>query len=110
MLHEGAAVLARQERDVAREADAAAARVKELGNVQNWAEVLERGFLVLEETVRLAAAGSGCSSCADSGSDDDSGSGPSSDADADGRPKGAALPSTQTASTASLDPRPLGGP
>ncbi|CAL3973437.1 unnamed protein product [Diplocarpon coronariae] len=29
-------------------------RVKELGNVQNWAEMLERDFLVLEETLRLA--------------------------------------------------------
>lgn len=29
-------------------------KVKELGNVQNWAEMLERDFLVLEETLRLA--------------------------------------------------------
>ena len=28
-------------------------KVKELGNVQNWAEMLERDFLVLEETLRL---------------------------------------------------------
>ncbi|CAG8977347.1 hypothetical protein HYALB_00011361 [Hymenoscyphus albidus] len=33
-------------------------RVKELGNVQNWAEVLERDFLVLGETIRLANGGS----------------------------------------------------
>lgn len=33
-------------------------RVKELGNVQNWAEVLERDFLVLGETLRLADGGS----------------------------------------------------
>ncbi|KAG9234886.1 hypothetical protein BJ875DRAFT_440843 [Amylocarpus encephaloides] len=33
-------------------------RVKELGNVQNWAEVLERDFLVLGETIRLANRGS----------------------------------------------------
>ncbi|KAL6858409.1 hypothetical protein J3F83DRAFT_717815 [Trichoderma novae-zelandiae] len=71
VLHANAAALERQERDVARatdglrrdtqrlraEADKAARRVKELGNVQNWAEVLERGFLVLEETVRLANGG-----------------------------------------------------
>ncbi|PFH60528.1 hypothetical protein XA68_10808 [Ophiocordyceps unilateralis] len=80
-LHAGAAALARQERDVARasdglrrereklarEADGAAARLKELGNVQNWAEVLERGFLVVEETLRLVERGEGsecsCSQC-----------------------------------------------
>lgn len=32
-------------------------RVKELGDVQNWAERLERDFLVLEETVRLVERG-----------------------------------------------------
>lgn len=77
MLHDNAAALAKQERDVqrateglrrereklAKEADAAARKVKELGNVQNWAEVLERGFLVLEETVRLANGGSDDGSC-----------------------------------------------
>ncbi|KOS21715.1 hypothetical protein ESCO_001690 [Escovopsis weberi] len=66
MLHDNAAVLDAQERDVARaagllgresarlakEADGAARKLKEVGNVQNWAEVLERGFLVLEETTR----------------------------------------------------------
>ncbi|KAG5953784.1 hypothetical protein E4U53_002640 [Claviceps sorghi] len=71
LLHGNAAALDRQERDVlratdrlrrereklAREADGAARKIKELGNVQNWAEVLERGFLVLEETVRLADGG-----------------------------------------------------
>lgn len=72
VLHENAGALDKQERDVlaatealrrereklAREADAAARRLKEVGNVQNWAEVLERNFLVLEETVRLASGGS----------------------------------------------------
>jgi hypothetical protein len=44
----------RKENDkLAKVADDAARRVKELGNVQNWAEVLERDFLVLEETLRL---------------------------------------------------------
>lgn len=71
VLHENARALDKQERDVlaatdalrrereklAREADVAARRLKEVGNVQNWAEVLERGFLVLEETVRLANGG-----------------------------------------------------
>ena len=32
--------------------------MKELGNVQNWAEMLERDFLVLQETMRLANGGS----------------------------------------------------
>ncbi|TDZ25176.1 hypothetical protein Cob_v001564 [Colletotrichum orbiculare MAFF 240422] len=64
MLHANAAALDKQERDVVKATDAlrkendklarlagdAARRVKELGNVQNWAEVLERDFLVLEET------------------------------------------------------------
>ncbi|OAA79245.1 GCN5-like 1 [Akanthomyces lecanii RCEF 1005] len=73
ILHENAGALDKQEQDVlaatdalrrereklAREADAAARRLKEVGNVQNWAEVLERNFLVLEETVRLANGGGG---------------------------------------------------
>ncbi|KAL6811048.1 hypothetical protein GGI42DRAFT_315695 [Trichoderma sp. SZMC 28013] len=93
ILHGNAAALEKQERDVLRatdglrretqklkaEADKAARKVKELGNVQNWAEVLERGFLVLEETVRLAnggedsdEAGSQCScSCSECGSESD---------------------------------------
>lgn len=88
ILHENAAALEKQERDVLRateglrretqklkaEADKAARKVKELGNVQNWAEVLERGFLVLEETVRLANDGSddgseGSCSCSECGRD-----------------------------------------
>jgi hypothetical protein len=38
-------------------ADDAQRKVKELGNVQNWAEVIEREFLVLEETLRLVNEG-----------------------------------------------------
>jgi hypothetical protein len=101
VLHENASALDKQERDViaataglrrereklAKEADGAARKIKELGNVQNWAEVLERQFLVLEETVRLAnggkeykegdddassRSGSYCScSCSDCGGDED---------------------------------------
>ncbi|KAF5576251.1 hypothetical protein FPANT_11017 [Fusarium pseudoanthophilum] len=81
MLHSNAAALSKQAQDVqrateglrrenfklAREADAAARRLKELGNVQNWAEVLERDFLVLEETVRLANSDRSCS-CSECGS------------------------------------------
>lgn len=100
ILHDNAAMLDKQERQVARatdalrrereklarEADGAARQLKEVGNVQNWAEVLERGFLVLEETARLAAARRGaeeestscccsCSGCSECGSDDDGGGG-----------------------------------
>ncbi|KAM0258288.1 hypothetical protein ACHAQJ_003930 [Trichoderma viride] len=92
ILHDNAAALEKQERDVLRateglrretqrlkaEADKAAKKVKELGNVQNWAEVLERGFLVLEETVRLANGddeGSACScSCSECGGGESGGS------------------------------------
>ncbi|TEA21025.1 hypothetical protein C8034_v007522 [Colletotrichum sidae] len=85
MLHANAAALDKQERDVVKATDAlrkendklarlagdAARRVKELGNVQNWAEVLERDFLVLEETFRLVREGS----CESRGSRSWSGSG-----------------------------------
>ncbi|RYP40785.1 hypothetical protein DL767_001431 [Monosporascus sp. MG133] len=73
LLHGNAAALERQRRDVSRAAEGlrrendrlarlardAGKAVKELGNVQNWAEVLERDFLVLEETVRLVKRGDG---------------------------------------------------
>lgn len=76
VLHSNAAALEKQERDVVRATDAlrrendklakfsaeGARRVKELGNVQYWAEVLEREFLVLEETMRLVRRGSQASS------------------------------------------------
>lgn len=71
ILHENATALSKQEQDVlkatdglrvereklAREADLAAKRLKEIGNVQNWAEVVERGFVLVEETLRLANGG-----------------------------------------------------
>jgi hypothetical protein len=88
VLHSNAAALNKQERDVVRATDGlrrendklakfsaeGARRVKELGNVQYWAEVLEREFLVLEETMRLVRRGS-CASC---GSGSWSGSGTAS--------------------------------
>ncbi|KAI0161489.1 hypothetical protein GGR57DRAFT_454965 [Xylariaceae sp. FL1272] len=72
LLHSNAAALSRQERDVIKATEAlrkendklakvaqdAGRKIKELGNVQNWAEVVERDFLVLEETVRLVKRGS----------------------------------------------------
>jgi hypothetical protein len=80
-LHANAAVLKKQAADVQRateglrrereklrkEADLAGRRIKETGNVQNWAEMLERDFMVLEETVRLARRGSCSCSCSDCG-------------------------------------------
>ncbi|KAF4123644.1 biogenesis of lysosome-related organelles complex 1 subunit 1 [Geosmithia morbida] len=88
ILHDNTRALDRQERDVvaataglqrqrerlAREADAAARSLKEVGHVQNWAEVLEREFLVIEDTVRRAnrgrreGGGSGSGSSTGSGS------------------------------------------
>ncbi|KAI0843499.1 hypothetical protein F5Y06DRAFT_5638 [Hypoxylon sp. FL0890] len=82
LLHSNAAALNKQERDVIKGTEAlrkendkleklardTERKIKELGNVQNWAEVLERDFLVLEETMRLVREGSGsdddsCSEC-----------------------------------------------
>lgn len=40
--------------------------IKEIGDVQNWAEVLERDFLVLEETLRLVREGTGSESGSES--------------------------------------------
>lgn len=70
-LHANSAQLEKQQKDLVRETaglrketeklkkvvDEGARRVKELGNVQNWAEMLERDFLVLEETMRLVRLG-----------------------------------------------------
>lgn len=72
ILHENARSLEKQEKEVVKateglrretdklkkEADRAAKGLKEVGHVQNWAEVLERQFMTLEETVRLANGGS----------------------------------------------------
>ncbi|OTB04200.1 hypothetical protein M426DRAFT_164902 [Hypoxylon sp. CI-4A] len=84
LLHANAAALTRQEKDVAKGTDAlrrendkleklardTERKIKEIGNVQNWAEVLERDFLVLEETMRLVREGSdddeSCSECSGS--------------------------------------------
>lgn len=67
-LHANSKQLEKQQKDVVKAAeglrkeneklkkvvDEGSRKVKELGNVQNWAEMLERDFLVLQETVRLA--------------------------------------------------------
>jgi hypothetical protein len=70
-LHSNSAALEKQQKDLVKEtekmrketdklkkvADEGARRVKELGNVQNWAEMLERDFLVLSETMKLVRQG-----------------------------------------------------
>ncbi|TQS32715.1 hypothetical protein Golomagni_06962 [Golovinomyces magnicellulatus] len=92
ILHENATALDKQEKEIvaetaglrrereklAQEADMAARKLKEVGNVQNWAEVLERQFMVLEETARLVEEGSesgsdtaSSCSCSDCGKMDD---------------------------------------
>ncbi|KAE8355274.1 hypothetical protein BDV28DRAFT_129244 [Aspergillus coremiiformis] len=67
-LHENSSVLDKQEADVrrateelalqndqlAKVADQARHGLKEIGDVQNWAELIERDLLIVEETVRLA--------------------------------------------------------
>ncbi|MCJ1283466.1 hypothetical protein MMC26_002795 [Xylographa opegraphella] len=76
-IHTSAAALARQEAGVAKQTDALAqqtaqyqqmadesrGKLKEIGDVQNWAEMIERDLLVLEETMRIvddeAAQGTG---------------------------------------------------
>jgi hypothetical protein len=88
LLHANQAAIERQERDVGRalaglrrEDDRLLAllnrgsrQVKELGDVQNWAERMETDFLVLEETMRLVGEG-GAGSGSESGSGSWSGSG-----------------------------------
>lgn len=70
-LHENSNILGKQEGDVARTTadlgkqneqlekvtDKARDGLKEIGDVQNWAEVIERDLLVLEETVRMVEEG-----------------------------------------------------
>ncbi|KAK3344303.1 hypothetical protein B0T25DRAFT_323042 [Lasiosphaeria hispida] len=72
LLHANNAAIEKQERDVARAvaglrrdndklarlAAEHTRKVKEIGNVQNWAEMLEREFLIVEETLRLVREGS----------------------------------------------------
>ena len=70
-IHNNSAAILKQENDVAKQtkklateakkqqkvADDAAGKLKELGDIQNWAEVLERDLLVLEETMKMGEAG-----------------------------------------------------
>ncbi|KAI1281683.1 hypothetical protein F5Y07DRAFT_266650 [Xylaria sp. FL0933] len=112
LLHANAAVLSRQEQDVAKATEAlrkendklakvakdAGRKIKELGNVQNWAEVLERDFLVLEETMRLVRDGGAESSDDGTSGSDYSGSswsGSESEREGDGERDGAKLGSQE---------------
>ena len=66
-IHSNSEVIARQEADVAKQtallakqsaqyqqiADESRGKLKEIGDVQNWAEMIERDLLVLEETMRI---------------------------------------------------------
>ncbi|KAI1329364.1 hypothetical protein F5Y16DRAFT_107962 [Xylariaceae sp. FL0255] len=106
LLHQNATALSKQERDVAKATEAlkkendklakvakdTGRKIKELGNVQNWAEVLETDLLMLEETMRIVkhgdvedkdGDGDSCSTCSgssywsgsESGSEGEGGSG-----------------------------------
>lgn len=52
-----AAALAKESAKWQKELDNAIKGVKEIGDVQNWAEMMERDLMVLEETLRLAEGG-----------------------------------------------------
>ena len=70
-IHNNSSAILKQEADVVKQtqklavenkkhqkvADDAAEKLKELGDIQNWAEVLERDLLVLEETMKMGEAG-----------------------------------------------------
>lgn len=51
------AALAKESSKWQKEADKATKGLNEFGDMQNWAEMMERDFLVLEETLRLAEGG-----------------------------------------------------
>lgn len=66
-LHANSAAIAKQEKELAKQiaamseesdkwqklGDTSTKKLNEIGDVQNWAEMLERDLLVLEETARL---------------------------------------------------------
>lgn len=70
-IHNNSAAISKQEDDVIKQTkklvaeakkhqkivDDAAGKLKELGDIQNWAEVLERDLLVLEETMKMGETG-----------------------------------------------------
>lgn len=56
-LKEETKALAKESAKWQKELDKATKGLNEFGDMQNWAEVMERDFLVLEETLRLAEGG-----------------------------------------------------
>ncbi|MCJ1253889.1 hypothetical protein MMC24_001703 [Lignoscripta atroalba] len=48
--------LAKQSSQYQKMADESRGKLKELGDIQNWAEMIERDMLVVEETLRVAEA------------------------------------------------------
>jgi uncharacterized protein (DUF3084 family) len=66
-LHSNAEAIAKQEKELAKQtaalakqsnqwqklADTSTKKLNEIGDIQNWAEMIERDLLVLEETLRL---------------------------------------------------------
>jgi hypothetical protein len=70
-LHANSAAIAKQEKELAKQTAALAKqtaewdkllqggtkKLNEVGDIQNWAEMIERDLLVLEETVRLVDGG-----------------------------------------------------
>ncbi|KAF2201939.1 hypothetical protein GQ43DRAFT_440144 [Delitschia confertaspora ATCC 74209] len=67
-LHSNSEAIAKQEKELAKQtaalakqsaewqklADTSTKKLNEIGDIQNWAEMIERDLLVLEETLRLA--------------------------------------------------------
>ncbi|KAK3941766.1 hypothetical protein QBC46DRAFT_92058 [Diplogelasinospora grovesii] len=87
LLHSNNTAIEKQEKDVTKALDGLrkendklqklatehAKKVKEIGNVQNWAEMLEREFIIIEETLRLVREGSDSGSYSGSWSGSESG-------------------------------------
>lgn len=82
-LHDNAAAISKQEQELQRqtvamakendkwqkEATKATRGINEIGDVQNWAEMIERDLLVVEETLRLAEHGPASETTASGGSE-----------------------------------------
>jgi hypothetical protein len=72
-IHSNSSSLAKQQADVAKQtaalskqsdqyqklADQSGAKLKEIGDIQNWAELIERDLMIVEKTLELAEQSSG---------------------------------------------------